>query len=61
MLYNGRQMAAPIWPGKHMVMVVTGTAPPTIQLVQLNVSAGKTYVIGAAGPFAAEDLEPFVA
>ena len=44
-LYNGRQMAAPMWPGKHMVMVVTGTAPPTIQLVQLNVSAGKTYVI----------------
>ena len=33
-LYNGRQMAAPMWPGKHMLMVITGTAPPTIQLVQ---------------------------
>jgi len=28
-----------------MLMVVTGTAPPTIQLVQLKLSAGKTYVI----------------
>jgi hypothetical protein len=44
-LYNGWQTAAPMWPGKHMLMVVTGTAPPTIQLVQANLSAGKTYVI----------------
>lgn len=44
-LYNGWQMAAPMWPGKHMLMVVTGTAPPTVQLVQLKLSAGKTYVI----------------
>jgi len=44
-LYNGWQMAAPMWPGKHMVMVITGTAPPTIQLMQLKLSAGKTYVI----------------
>ena len=44
-LYNSWQMAAPIWPGKHMVMVITGTAPPTIQLVKLNLSAGKTYVV----------------
>jgi len=44
-LYNGWQGAAPMWPGKHMLMVVTGTAPPTIQLVQANLSAGKTYVI----------------
>jgi len=44
-LNNGWQMAAPIWPGKHMLMVVTGTAPPTIQLVQANLSAGKTYVV----------------
>jgi hypothetical protein len=28
-----------------MLMVVTGTAPPTVQLVQLKLSAGKTYVI----------------
>ncbi|TNF64380.1 MAG: hypothetical protein EP303_01220 [Deltaproteobacteria bacterium] len=28
-LNNGWQMAAPMWPGKHMLMVITGTAPPT--------------------------------
>jgi hypothetical protein len=44
-LNDGWQMAAPMWPGKHMVMVITGTAPPTIQLVQLKLSAGKTYVV----------------
>lgn len=44
-LYNDWQTAAPMWPGKHMVMVITGTAPPTIQLVQLKLSAGKTYVV----------------
>lgn len=44
-LANGWQMAAPMWPGKHMVMVITGTAPPTIQLMQANLSAGKTYVV----------------
>jgi len=44
-LNNGWQMAAPMWPGKHMVMVITGTAPPTIQLMQANLSAGKTYVV----------------
>jgi hypothetical protein len=26
-------------------MVVTGTAPPTVQLMQAKVSAGKTYVV----------------
>lgn len=44
-VHNGWQIAAPMWPGRHMVMVVTGTAPPTIQLLQLKVSAGKTYVV----------------
>ncbi len=44
-LDNGQQMAALLWPGKHMLMVVTGTAPPTIQLLQANLSAGKTYVV----------------
>lgn len=44
-LNDGWQMAATLWPGKHMVMVVTGTAPPTIQLMQLRLSAGKTYVV----------------
>ena len=44
-LANGWQMAARMWPGKHMLMVITGTAPPTIQLMQLKLSAGKTYVI----------------
>jgi hypothetical protein len=44
-LNNGWQMAVTMWPGKHMVMVVTGTAPPTIQLMELRLSAGKTYVV----------------
>jgi len=44
-LNDGWQMGAPMWPGKHMLMVITGTAPPTIQLLQANLSAGKTYVV----------------
>ena len=44
-LNDGWQMAAPMWPGTHMVMVMTGTAPPTIQLLQLKLSAGKAYVV----------------
>ncbi len=44
-LGNGWQMAASIWPGKHMLMVVTGTAPPTVQLMEVRLSAGKTYVV----------------
>jgi len=44
-LNDGWQMAAAMWPGRHMVMVVTGTAPPTIQLLELKLSAGKTYVV----------------
>lgn len=44
-LNNGWQMAAPMWPGKHMLMVITGTAPPTIQLLQAKLSGGKTYVV----------------
>lgn len=42
---NGWQVAVPMWPGKHMLLVVTGTAPPTVQLMQAKLSAGKTYVV----------------
>ena len=45
LLKNDWHMAAPIWPGKHMLMLVTGTAPPTVQLMQVKVSGGKTYVV----------------
>jgi hypothetical protein len=44
-LDNGLQMAAPLWPGSHMLMVITGEAPPTVQLMEVNVAAGKTYVV----------------
>lgn len=44
-LNDGWQMAAPMWPGKHMLMVITGTAPPTVQLMEVRLSAGKTYVV----------------
>ncbi len=44
-LDNGWQAAAPLWPGKHMLMVITGTAPPTVQLMEVRLSAGKTYVV----------------
>ena len=45
LLKDGWRAAAPLWPGKHMLMVVTGTMPPTVQLMQAKVSAGKTYVV----------------
>jgi hypothetical protein len=45
LLENGWQVAAPMWPGKHMLLVVTGTAPPSVQLVEAKLSAGKTYVV----------------
>lgn len=45
MLKNDWHMAAPLWPGKQMLMVVTGSAPPTVQLMQVKLSAGKTYVV----------------
>ena len=44
-LDNDSQMAAALWPGTHMLMVVTGSAPPTVQLLHAKVSAGKTYVV----------------
>lgn len=44
-LEDGWQMAAPLSPGTHMLMVITGTTPPTIQLLQAKLSAGKTYVV----------------
>jgi hypothetical protein len=45
LLENGMNAAAELWPGTHMLMVVTGTAPPTVQLFQAKLSARKTYVI----------------
>ena len=44
-LDNGWQMAAPLWPGTHMLMVITGEAPPTVQLMEVNLRAGRTYVV----------------
>jgi len=44
-LENGSQMAAPMWPGTQMLMVITGTVPPTIQLIEVKLSTGKTYVV----------------
>jgi hypothetical protein len=45
LLENGWQVAAPVWPGKQMLLVITGTMPPTVQLMQIKASAGKTYVV----------------
>lgn len=45
LLDNGWQVAAPMWPGKHMLMVITGTAPPTVQLLHAKLTGGKTYVV----------------
>ena len=45
LLKNGWQVATPLWPGKHMLMIVTGEAPPTVQLMQAKLSAGKTYIV----------------
>lgn len=45
LLNNGWQVAAPMWPGKHVLLVITGTAPPTVQLMEAKLSAGKTYVV----------------
>ena len=44
-LRNDAHMAVPMWPGRHMVMLITGTAPPIVQLLQLKLSAGKTYIV----------------
>lgn len=44
-LENDSQAVAALWPGRHMLMVITGTAPPTVQLMEAKVTAGKTYVI----------------
>lgn len=44
-LDNGLQMTATLWPGTHMLMVVMGEAPPTVQLVEAKVKAGLTYVV----------------
>ena len=44
-LRNDRQVAAPVWPGKQMLLIITGTAPPTVQLLEAKVSGGKTYLV----------------
>lgn len=44
-LDNGSQTVATVWPGTHMLLLITGTAPPTIQLLQAKVGPGKTYVV----------------
>jgi hypothetical protein len=44
-LQNDWQVVAPLWPGKHMLMVIAGTAPPTVQLLHARVSSGKTYLV----------------
>jgi hypothetical protein len=44
-LQDGWQVVAPLSPGTHMLMVVTGTTPPTIQLFRAKLSAGKTYLV----------------
>ncbi len=45
LLENGWQTATPVWPGKRMLMVVAGSAQPTVQLVEAKLGAGKTYVV----------------
>jgi hypothetical protein len=45
LLESGWQVAAAMWPGKHVLMVIAGTAPPRVQLLHVKLSAGKTYVV----------------
>lgn len=45
LLKNGWQIAAAVYPGTQMLMVVTGTVQPTVQLVRAKMSGGKTYVV----------------
>lgn len=44
-LKNGWLVAAAVYPGSQMIMVLTGTAQTTVQLLQAKVSGGKTYVV----------------
>jgi len=44
-LRNGWQIAAAVYPGTQMLLVVTGTAQPAVQLVRAKLSGGKTYVV----------------
>ena len=44
-LENGWHVATPLWPGKHMLMVVTGTLQPTVQLFEAKLTGGKTYIV----------------
>ena len=45
LVHNGWQIAAPVSPGKQMLLVVTGTAPPAVQLLFAKLSGGKTYLV----------------
>ena len=45
LLENGWRTATAVSPGKRMLMVVAGSAQPTVQLLQAKLSAGKTYVV----------------
>lgn len=45
LLEDDWQAAAPLWPGTHMLMIIAGTAPPTVQLLRAKVTAGNTYVV----------------
>ena len=45
MLKNGWQIAGAVYPGTQMLLVVTGTAQPTVQLLRAKLSGGKTYVV----------------
>ena len=45
MLKNGWQVSAAVYPGTQMLLVVTGTAPPAVQLIRAKLTGGKTYVV----------------
>jgi hypothetical protein len=45
LIENGWQVAAPIWPGTQMLLIVTGTTPPTVQLLHTKLTAGRTYLV----------------
>jgi hypothetical protein len=44
-LKNDWQVAAAVYPGTQMFLIVTGTAQATVQLVRAKLSTGKTYVV----------------
>ncbi len=54
-LKNGTMAIAPVWPGRQMLMVITGSAPPTIQLLEAKLSTGKTYVVSLRARVSAQN------